>query len=100
MFKAFLTRHGKAPVSEYIILPSPNSMACLLHWCVLLQLLIPLSPEQARQLLADHGEAPVQAVRQRISEKMRPSAEGLDESRQVKQASQVPVATPCACRAC
>ena len=53
MFKAFLTRHGQAPVSEYIISPSSNSMACLLHWRVLLQLLVPLSLEQARQLLAD-----------------------------------------------
>ena len=94
MFKAFLTQHGQTPVSEYIISPSPNSMACLLHWCVLLQLLVPLSLEQAQQLLADHGEVPVQAGWRRISEQMHLSAEGQDESTQVKKASQVPVATP------
>ena len=40
IFKAFLTRHGQTPVSEYIISPRPTSMACLLRWRVLLQLLI------------------------------------------------------------
>ena len=70
MFKAFLSQHGQTSVSEYIISPSPYSMACLLHWCVLLQLLVPLSPEQSLQLLADHGEMPAQAVLRRVFEQV------------------------------
>ena len=95
LFKAFLTRHGQTPVSEYHILPQPTSMACLLHWRVILQLLVPLTSEQYRQLLAEHGGTPAQAAKRRISsEQAAQSEREQDETTQAKQISQVPVAPP------
>ena len=95
LFKAFLTRHGQTPVSEYHILPQPTSMACLLHWRVILQLLVPLTSEQYRQLLAEHGGTPAQAAERRISsEQAAQSEREQDETTQAKQISQVPVAPP------
>ena len=95
LFKAFLTRHGQTPVSEYHILPQPTSMACLLHWRVILQLLVPLTSEQYRQLLAKHGGTPVQAAERRISlGRAAQSEREQDETTQARQISKVPVAPP------
>ena len=95
LFKAFLTRHGHTPVSEYHILPQPTSMACLLHWRVILRLLVPLTSEQYRQLLAQNCGTPAQAAVWRISlERAAQSEREQDEMTQARQISQVPVAPP------
>ena len=67
LFESFLTRHGETPVSQYRISPRPDSFACLLHWRVLLQLLVPLTPEQRQRVLDEHGGTPEQSEGQRLS---------------------------------
>ena len=61
LFESFLTRHGETPVSQYRISPRPDLFACLLHWRVLLQLLVPLTPEQRQRVLDEHGWMPEQS---------------------------------------
>ena len=66
LFESFLTRHGETPVSQYRISPRPDSFACLLHWRVLLQLLVPLTPQQRQRVLDKHGGTPEQSEGQRL----------------------------------
>ena len=61
LFESFLTRHGETPASQYWISPRLDSFACLLHWRVLLQLLVPLTPEQRQRVLDEHGGMPEQS---------------------------------------
>ena len=54
-------------MSQYLISPRPDSFACLLHWRVLLQLLVPFTPEQRQRVLDEHGGMPEQSEGQRLS---------------------------------
>ena len=67
LFESFLTRHSETPVSQYRISRRPDSFACLLHWRVLLQLPVPLTPEQRQRVLDEHGGTPEQSEGRRLS---------------------------------
>ena len=66
LFESFLTRHGETPVSQYRISRRPDWLACLLHWRVLLQLPVPLTPEQRQRVLDEHGGTPEQSEGRRL----------------------------------
>ena len=50
LYEKFLDRHGQSRAISYSMSPRLNSPALLLHWRVLLQVLIPLSPDQRSSL--------------------------------------------------
>ena len=51
LYEKFLDRHSQSRVPSYGMSPHLNSPALLLHWRVLLQVLIPLSPDQRSSLM-------------------------------------------------
>ena len=45
LLESFLTRQGETPVSQYRISPRTDLFACLAPFEILLQLMVPLTPE-------------------------------------------------------
>ena len=57
LYERFLDRHSQSQVHSYSISPHLNSPVLLLHWRVLLQVLIPLSPHQRSLLMSPAAAA-------------------------------------------
>ena len=57
LYEKFLDRHSQSRVPSYGMSPHLNSPALLLHWRVLLQVLIPLSPDQRSSLMSSAAAA-------------------------------------------
>ena len=57
LYERFLDRHSQSRVHSYSMSPHLNSPVLLLHWRVLLQVLIPLSPHQRSLLMSPAAAA-------------------------------------------
>ena len=57
LYEKFLDRHSQSRVTSYGMSPHLNSPALLLHWRVLLQVLIPLIPDQRSSLMSPAAAA-------------------------------------------